>query len=54
MTPQATSPTSGQDAALQAFAQRRKVHFPSGDTSCAAWHYPGTNSGCVVMAGGPR
>jgi hypothetical protein len=31
---------------------RRKVHFPSGDTTCAAWHYPGTNGGCVIMAGG--
>jgi pimeloyl-ACP methyl ester carboxylesterase len=29
-----------------------KVHFPSGDTTCAAWHHPGTNGGCVVMAGG--
>jgi pimeloyl-ACP methyl ester carboxylesterase len=28
------------------------VHFASGGTSCAAWHYPGTNGGCVVMAGG--
>jgi pimeloyl-ACP methyl ester carboxylesterase len=32
--------------------ERHKVRFPSGDTTCAAWHYPGTNGGCVVMAGG--
>ncbi|MFE0457864.1 alpha/beta hydrolase [Kitasatospora sp. NPDC058965] len=32
--------------------QRKNVRFTSGDTSCAAWHYPGTNGGCVVMAGG--
>jgi pimeloyl-ACP methyl ester carboxylesterase len=31
---------------------RNKVRFPSGDTTCAAWHYPGENGGCVVMAGG--
>ena len=31
---------------------REKVHFPSGDETCAAWHYPGTNGGCVVMAAG--
>jgi uncharacterized protein len=38
-----TSPMSGE---------REKVHFESGDTVCAAWHYRGTNGGCVVMAGG--
>jgi pimeloyl-ACP methyl ester carboxylesterase len=32
--------------------QREKVRFASGDTSCAAWHYPGTNGACVIMAGG--
>jgi uncharacterized protein len=32
--------------------QREKVHFPSGDTTCAAWHYPGVNGACVIMAGG--
>src|SRR3954452_19777733 len=31
---------------------RQKVRFPSGDTTCAAWHYPGTTRACVVMAGG--
>jgi hypothetical protein len=44
---QATSLKSGPDAAPQPSAERRKVHFPSGDTTCAAWHYPGTNGGCV-------
>lgn len=33
-------------------AQRHKVHFSSGGTECAAWYYPGSNGGCVVMAGG--
>jgi pimeloyl-ACP methyl ester carboxylesterase len=32
--------------------EREKVRFSSGDTECAAWHYPGTNGGCVIMAGG--
>jgi pimeloyl-ACP methyl ester carboxylesterase len=28
------------------------VRFASADTECAAWHYPGTNGACVIMAGG--
>ena len=32
--------------------QREKVRFVSGDAECVAWHYPGTNGGCVVMAAG--
>ena len=32
--------------------ERVKVRFPSGDTECAAWHYPGANGACVIMAGG--
>ncbi len=32
--------------------ERQKVHFASGDAECAAWHYPGTNGACVIMAGG--
>lgn len=32
--------------------ERRKVRFASGGTECAAWHYPGSNGGCVIMAGG--
>ncbi|TDO63883.1 alpha-beta hydrolase superfamily lysophospholipase [Kribbella sp. VKM Ac-2571] len=31
---------------------REKVSFTSGGVACAAWHYPGTNGGCVVMTGG--
>ncbi|MEU4198179.1 alpha/beta hydrolase [Kribbella sp. NPDC026611] len=31
---------------------REKVSFASGGVACAAWHYPGSNGGCVVMAGG--
>src|SRR5258708_4136295 len=34
------------------FAQREKVRFGSGGTECVAWHYPGSNRGCVLMAGG--
>ncbi|MFG2626605.1 alpha/beta hydrolase [Streptomyces sp. NPDC048473] len=33
-------------------AEREKVRWVSGDTECAAWHYPGTNGACVIMAGG--
>ena len=32
--------------------EREKVRFVSGDTECAAWRYPGTNGGCVIMTGG--
>jgi uncharacterized protein len=32
--------------------QRRKVHFASAGSRCAAWHYPGDNGGCVIMAAG--
>ena len=31
---------------------RQKVRFSSGGTECAAWFYPGTNGGCVIMTGG--
>lgn len=42
---------SGTDP-TQVSAPREKVHFLSGDTDCAAWHYPGINGACVIMAGG--
>ena len=32
--------------------EREKVRFVSGGTECAAWYYPGTNGGCVIMTGG--
>jgi pimeloyl-ACP methyl ester carboxylesterase len=32
--------------------ERQAVRFASGDTTCAAWHYPGSGGGCVVMASG--
>jgi pimeloyl-ACP methyl ester carboxylesterase len=32
--------------------KREKVEFLSGGQRCVAWHYPGSNGGCVVMAGG--
>ncbi|WP_018532284.1 MULTISPECIES: alpha/beta fold hydrolase [unclassified Streptomyces] len=37
---------------MPTFKQREKIRFDSGGSSCAAWHYPGTNGSCVVMAGG--
>ncbi|RKE18565.1 alpha/beta hydrolase [Streptomyces sp. TLI_171] len=37
---------------MPAFQQRTDVRFASGDAMCAAWHYPGSNGGCVIMAGG--
>lgn len=33
-------------------AEREKVRFVSAATECAAWHYPGSNGACVIMAGG--
>jgi uncharacterized protein len=32
--------------------QRIKVHFVSAGERCAAWHYPGRNGACVIMAAG--
>jgi uncharacterized protein len=32
--------------------EREKAWFYSDGTECAAWHYPGTNGACVIMAGG--
>jgi uncharacterized protein len=32
--------------------KREKVRFASGGTELAAWHYPGANGACVIMAGG--
>jgi uncharacterized protein len=31
---------------------RGKVDFASGTSQCAAWHYPGDNGACVIMAAG--
>jgi pimeloyl-ACP methyl ester carboxylesterase len=36
----------------EAVGEREKVRFVSGDADCAAWHYPGTNGCCVIMAAG--
>ena len=42
-----------EDGARQdEWGEREKVRFVSGDTECVAWHYAGSNGGCVVMAGG--
>lgn len=32
--------------------QREKIRFTSAGTQCVAWHYPGTNGACVIMAAG--
>lgn len=37
---------------MQVSVTREKVRFVSGDAECVAWHYPGTNGACVIMAGG--
>jgi pimeloyl-ACP methyl ester carboxylesterase len=37
---------------MQEEAMRERVQFVSNDTTCAAWHYPGGNGACVVMAAG--
>jgi pimeloyl-ACP methyl ester carboxylesterase len=37
---------------MRASIAREKVYFVSGGAKCAAWHYPGTNSACVIMAPG--
>jgi pimeloyl-ACP methyl ester carboxylesterase len=37
---------------MDSTAQRERVRFRSGSDECVAWHYPGSNGGCVVMAGG--
>jgi uncharacterized protein len=47
-----SSRSSDLEVGVRMSLERQKVRFASGDTECAAWHYPGTNGGCVVMAGG--
>jgi hypothetical protein len=42
-------PRGGQD---ERESCSEKVRFASGNTDCAAWHYPGTDSACVIMTGG--
>ncbi|HKA95352.1 MAG TPA: alpha/beta hydrolase [Streptosporangiaceae bacterium] len=37
---------------MPVLTERQKVHFVSGGTECAAWHYPGNNGACVIMTGG--
>jgi len=34
------------------YGEREKVRFDVTGTECVAWHYPGTNGACVIMAGG--
>lgn len=36
----------------QGVSERTEVTFASGGDSCSAWHYPGSNGACVVMATG--
>lgn len=37
---------------MAAAEDKRAVTFASGGDSCSAWHYPGSNGACVVMATG--
>jgi fermentation-respiration switch protein FrsA (DUF1100 family) len=37
---------------MEVSVRREKVRFVSDDAECAAWHYPGSNGACVIMAGG--
>ncbi|MEV5710909.1 alpha/beta hydrolase [Actinoallomurus sp. NPDC052274] len=37
---------------MRVSAKREKVRFISGGTECVAWHYPGRNGACVIMAAG--
>ncbi|MFE3983161.1 alpha/beta hydrolase [Nocardia tengchongensis] len=37
---------------MQSKTERVRVRFTSGDIECVAWHYPGSNGACVVMAAG--
>jgi pimeloyl-ACP methyl ester carboxylesterase len=48
----ATTQVQKDDPQHPPTAAREKVRFESGDTYCAAWHYPGNNGACVVMVGG--
>jgi uncharacterized protein len=41
-----------RSAPTQTLAERQKVRFPSGGETCVAWHYPGINGACIVMAAG--
>ncbi|MGQ4387841.1 alpha/beta hydrolase [Streptomyces sp. SAS_270] len=46
------TPATGPQGATRMPARRRAVRFTVDATECAAWHYPGTNGTCVIMAGG--
>jgi pimeloyl-ACP methyl ester carboxylesterase len=50
--PNLRSIESAQFGTAGPVVRREPVRFDSGDADCAAWHYPGTNGGAVVMAGG--
>jgi pimeloyl-ACP methyl ester carboxylesterase len=41
-----------EEVVMHTVTTREKVEFRSGGQRCVAWHYPGTNGGCVIMAGG--
>lgn len=45
-------PAQGHVSSADPSAGRREVRFASGGTEYAAWHYPGTNRACVIMAAG--
>jgi alpha-beta hydrolase superfamily lysophospholipase len=43
---------AGVSNTTESAVTRERIHFDSGGTPCAAWLYPGTNGGCVIMAAG--
>jgi uncharacterized protein len=48
----AASPAPAAPAPAPGTPPRHEVRFTVAGTSVAAWHYPGTDGSCVVMAGG--
>lgn len=44
--------TTSTNSSTDFTANREKVTFDSDGIALAAWYYPGTNSACVIMAGG--
>lgn len=46
------SPVNVSQRTPSTSSTRVPVRFTSAGTACSAWHYPGSNGACVVMAGG--
>lgn len=52
MTGEVTTPSEATHTTGVEAPPRRAVRFPVRGQQIAAWHYPGTDGSCVVMAGG--